>query len=307
MRKVAFSAFRRELKKEFIWKKDSRVAVLLEHSGYWQRISESFLRELVITCEVVYLEADSQEEAIWQKQLEKVRRWKIDGIIGIGSYEILQKACWLRNTFLEETVPILLFSGRDCWQMLEKDTLWIRNREGDTLYWGYQKENETDLLVFPDEVLHKKKSENGQIGLEILGGAIEKWKNGIEYLLTEENTLELDEKKRMLLEELAEPMRIRYGIPMEIGLYYGIIYLYRILSEEHKQKLCIRCKVKITEGIWQLEKIAHQVCAKELAGVVLSERDVFLLTKMAMEGIENLPLGQQLSWQQVELFYRELA
>lgn len=306
MRKVALSAFRRELKKEFYCKKDSRVAVLLEHSGHWWKLSDSFRHELAIACEVLYLEM-GLEEADWQKQMEEVRQWKPDEIVGIGGFEVLQRACWLRNTLSEETVPILLISGKDRWQMLEKELLWIRNQEGETVYWGYQRQQEKDFLVLPDEVFQKKKSDTGQNGLEVLGSAIEKWKNGIEYLLTEENTLELDEKKRTLLEELAEPMRIRYGIPMEIGLYYGILYVYRILSEEQKQELCNHCKVKIVEGCWHLEKMAHQVCAKELAGVVLSERDVFLLTQMAMEGIENLPIEQQLSWQQVELFYRELA
>ena len=306
MRKVAFSVFQKKFKKDVMLVKDSRVAVLLEHSGYWWKLSEHFRQELSVSCKVFYLEMD-YEKADWHNQTEKVCRWKPDVIVGIGGFEVLQRTCWLRNVLPGEMVPVLLFSGKDRWKLLEKESLWIRNQEGETIYWGYQREQENDLLVLTDEVVNQKESETEPRGIEMLGRAVAIWQRGIDNLLAEEQDLGWSEKKRTLLEELAEPLRIRYGIPMEIGIYYGVLYVYRQLTEKQKQRLCTYCKVKITEGCWHLEKIAHQVCTKELTGTILPVNDIFLLTQMAMEGIENLPPQQQLSWKQVETFYHQLC
>lgn len=300
MRKIVISSFQKNAKKEFMWKKDSRVAVLFEHSGYWMEGMEWYMQELSIFCEVYYGEGKKH----WQKKKEELYRWNPEGIVGIGSFETLQKACWLRNTLTDGNVPVILFSGKDRWQLLDKENLWIRKPDGSTVYWGYQKRNEKDLLVLPDAIFQKKKI---QTGWEALETAMKPWQKGMNQLLAEAAGMELMESTRTLLEELAEPMRICYGIPMEIGTYFAIMYLYRQLSEEQKRKLCTWCKVKIAEGCWQLEKKAHELCFRELSGVILPERDVFILTQMAMEGIENLPKEQQLSWQQVEQFYGELC
>ncbi len=305
MRKVAMETFQEKQDKSFIWKKDSRVAVLLEHSGHWWGILETLFQELAIDCEVRYYEVIA-DESVWDKQRQEIYQWEPEGLVGLGGFDVLQRVCWLHNTMVNESHRMWLVSGRDRWHLLEKDILWIRNRNGETVYWGYQRKSEQDLLILPDEIMNESDFKTEWRKWELLRRANAIWQKGLNELLVEKSTDE-EESGRTLLEELAEPMRILYGIPMEIGIYYGIMYLYRQLSMEQKKELCNHCGVELKQGIWCFEKQVLESCENELSCVCLSQRDIYHLTQMAMEGIENLPPNQQLSWQQVEDFYYELS
>lgn len=93
---------------------------------------------------------------------------------------------------------------------------------------------------------------------------------------------------RYVWEELAEPLRLRYGVPEWKGILLAVRYLYGDDSVE-----------------------IHSIfpAALEAYGQVLEEEiwipagDAKLLSAMALEGIEMLPQQEHLSWQQIKQFY----
>lgn len=309
MRRIDLESIQKIQKYCLAWKKGSRLAVLFERWGYWEELSEEFIEELSFYYDVMHLEEYQLENenlsiANWQQQKELLSQWKPDGLIGIGGFSLLQKTCWLRDSLEEPEIPILLFSGKDRWQAFFRETLWIRGRDGRTCYWGYRKQHEKDLLVLVEDFME----EDLQTVDHDLEQAIYQWKKLFWRFATEGNEEDGDhESKRDLCEELAEPLRVLYGIPMEIGSYFALLYLYRQLSSEKDRLFCQW--LELDEGCagWYLEGLAQRCCREEITGIVLPERDVPLLTEMAMEGIENYPLGQQIGWEQVEEFYRELC
>ena len=104
-------------------------------------------------------------------------------------------------------------------------------------------------------------------------------------------------------EELAEPLSILYGVPVEIGSYFALCYLYERLSEEQQQEMCHSLEIE-QPAHWYLESLAAQFRRNEITGIWLCEKDIWLFTQMAMEGMENYPRESLLSWRQVEDFYR---
>lgn len=310
MKRIDLESFEKILNCHLVWKKGSRLAVLFERRGYWGELSEDFLEELSFYYDVLFLEEhqlgnENISIESWQKQREQLNQWKPDGLIGMGGFSLLQKTCWLRESLEEAEIPILLFSGKDRWQAFFRETLWIRGIDGRTCYWGYRKQHEKDLMVLAEDFMEEHTLQTADHDLE---RTIYQWKKLFRRFAAEENEEDGDnESKRDLCEELAEPLRILYGIPMEIGNCFALLYLYRQLSAEQDRLFCQW--LELDEGCagWYLEELAQRCCREEITGIVLPERDVPLLTEMAMEGIENYPLGQQIGWEQVEEFYGELC
>lgn len=333
MKQVGWEFFQQNITEYFPWKKGSRVAVLLEPLGYREEKWEMMHRELALHYEWKYIEEEYKDEDGREKQsgqlgkersdqrfqnrIEMLSQWKPDGILGMGSFSYLQKVYWLRDHGSNGDVPLLLLSDGDRWQELCRDTLWIRGGDGRTFAWGYCKKNERDLLVLPED--RKQSEEQGQ------------WWDRTETKRRQSGTTDLfcerDVRGRTLVEELAEPLKILLDIPMIVGSYYALLYLYplltgeqrrglwKIVAEEMLMQICsgkegekrwktLSGQVEKEHADWWLEKTVQTVCPEAVRGVVIPEESVPMLTEMAMEGIENVPPEQQLGWQQVERFYR---
>lgn len=297
MRRLRAASFSCQWKKKLGWEQGSRVAVLLENRWNWDRLPEKFRENFIWYYDVLFLEADmgdiQQKPIEIQELTEKLLDWQPEALVAVGNFCLLQRILLLRAKTGMEEIPVLLFSDGDRWQSFFQDDLWIRGRDGETEYWGYVGQNERDALVI---------TEGGEFREDVpdaFAKELYRFRSSLQDVW-ESGTIERD-----LCYELAEPLRVLYGIPMETGSYFSLLYLYRLLSRQERERVCRLLGVRDAHADWRLEGLAKRYRRGEMFGILLSERDVPLLTQMAMEGIENYPVEMQPGWEQVEAFYRE--
>lgn len=293
MRRLEAASFSCQWKRKLGWRRGTRVVVLFEHRWDWERLPETFREKFIWHYDVLYMEIDTVGEAIWQmpeclqKYLELLQGMQPEGLAGIGGFAFLQWVVLLRERLGGKRIPMLLFSGRDRWWAFFREMLWVRGENGRTAYWGYVEGHKKDALVMV-------------AGGEFRDALPDDFEKEMERLWNA--MAEYD-----ICEELAEPLRILYGIPMEAGGYFALKYLYRQRTEREREEIGKRLGNVEGHLDWRLERLAHQYRRLEVTSVLLSGRDIPLLTEMAMEAIENCQLEWQASWRFVEGFYRELC
>lgn len=258
-------------------------------------------------------ESRQAEYSLWDKrQLREIQEWEPRLLVGVGDFHFLQEVCRLRQDLQEqpgrkqevEGISLVLFPVQDCQRMLSKKVLWIRDREGNTRCLRYLVREHQDMLVLPEQ--------RCSASLQSFRKLLDLWEKAFLQEFAELGDCpppegEAPVRERLLWEELAEPLFLRYGIPLWIGLYYAYLYLYRIAEKEVQQRLdSLLCDLEPRHADWLLEEAAEQYCSPAVEAVWLPKGDVELLAEMAMTGIEMLP-EQKLSWQQVKQFYRSLC
>ena len=263
---------------------DSHPAVLL-CPGYDIKKSEygTFFMEMQIRFPVISIP--------WGpvgKIAEKLTQNKIDRLLIYGSEWHMLQACRIRNILWEKAenerteVGLWLFcremeSGR----MLQKDSLWIRGTDGMTQYLGKMYDMEGDRLILSDARLSPQEKESQKV-VRLVEGSLCKNNN-------------IEERKRSLWEEMAQPLWLRYHIPETTCMVLALAYIGRKGSG----------RIKIRRNIWD-RLAAQEVYARK--NIWIPAGDVARLAEMAMAGIEMLPQQQQwLSWQQVYGFYHSLC
>lgn len=323
MRRLKAASFSDRWKRRLGWQREMRVVVLSGNRWEWELLPEKFRDTFIWHFEVSFLEIDDEKPG-WAAErlcscLETLRKWRAEALVAVGEFYLLQKVCLLREKLCGENgerVPVLLLSGKDRWQDFFGSMLWMRRASGETDYWGYMGSHERDALVMtqggefkdfvPDafewemDALRRALWEAGTVPGQTgsVGSAV--WEDGWGYCGI----------KRDICRELAEPLRVRYGIPMEIGSYFALLFLYRSLPEQKKRRIREhgeRLGIFGEHAGWQLERLAHQYRWDWVSGILIPGRDVPLLTQMAMEGIENHPVERQIGWEQVRAFYGELC
>ena len=299
MRRLRAASFSSQWKKRLGWKPGSRVVVLLENRWDWDCLPEKFRESFLWYHEVLFLEIDTggirQRPQMIREWMEKLSGLRLEALVGVGSFSLLQRVLLLREKLESEQIPVLLFSGRDRWQALFREDLWIRGSDGETEYWGYVGKHEMDALVMT------QKGEFCDDVPDAFAKELDRFRRAIQEVYGSGT----EETERDLCYELAEPLRVVCGIPMETGIYFSLLYLYRLLSTQEQEKACGLLGAGAERPDWKLEGMAQAYRREETAGILLSPQDVPLLTQMAMEGIENDPAGQQLGWESFDWVLRQ--
>lgn len=305
MRQQKAASFFRNWKKVLGWRRGCRIVVVLENRWEWDNLPGGFREDFIWYYEVLFLELEmgslQLKRELFKKDFRILLDWQPEVLVGVGGFCLLQRVCLLRDGLGSERTAVLLFSGRDRWQSFFRDALWIRGGNGQTEYWGYMEKNKQDVLVLMRE---------GELweGLtDRFAREIDKFCMAFRKVCAKSCGTECDSIERDICEELAEPLRVLYGIPIEIGRYFSLLYLYQLFSEWERKAVCRLLRIEEGHADWCLERLAQEYCGAEVDGILLPEQDVPMLTQMAMEGIENYPRRQQPGWEQVELFYRGLC
>lgn len=290
-------------------RKDSHITLLLEDSGDVLELASSDFRiAFALKYQVVVVPGNTSREEV----IEGLREWKPTYLAAMGGYHFLQQVCHLRQTLREEIdsgftgddLSLVLFLTRDCRSLLSKHLLWIRDGEGDVSCLEYFDWQLRDIIVLPD----RQFSGNHQRFEQVL----DDWEEVLCRLLLGQSgslptEVQIYGQSRFVWEELAEPLWLRYGIPMDIGLYHAFIFLYRISGEKLQRQFdAVLCEESCWHADWQLEKTAQEFHIGAVEAVWVPREDVKILTGMAMAGIEMLP-EQILSRQQVGYFYYSLC
>lgn len=325
MRRLKAASFSEQWKRSLGWQKETRVAVLFETRWDWEILPEHFRESFIWHFQVSFLEIEAGRQGRVEEQLnpcmETLREWRTEALVAIGEFYLLQKVCLLRERLHGENgerIPVLLLSGKDRWQDFFGNMLWMRGGNGETDYWGYVGGHEKDALVMTQDGEFQDFTPDAfEQGMDVLRSAF--WETDAVFGITGTEGREGEKTKRTyrycgmerdICRELAEPLRVLYGIPMETGSYFALLYLYRLLPEQRKKKICEYCgRFGISGGHagWQLERLADRYRRDWVSGILIPRGDVPVLTQMAMEGIENHPVERQIGWEQVSSFYGELC
>lgn len=290
-------------------KKDSRITLLLEDSG---DVLESVSNDFRIAFSLKYQVAVVHGNIDREDMIEELGKWKPAYLAAMGNYHFLQKVCHLRQTlcedvdssFGEDDLPLILFLTRDCRSLLAKRLLWIRDGDGEVSCLECFDWQQRDIVVLPDRRL--------SVNYRRFGRALDEWEEALYQILLGQNgsltaEVQICGQSRFVWEELAEPLWLRYGIPIDIGLYHAFLFLYRISGEEFQRQLdAVLCEESCWHADWHLEKTAQELYRGAAEAVWVPRGDVEILTGMAMAGIEMLP-EQILSRQQVGDFYYSLC
>ena len=124
---------------------------------------------------------------------------------------------------------------------------------------------------------------------------------------------------RYVWEELAEPLRLRYGVPELKWILLAIRYLYAdafgklrlIDAQRDTRPVSTPGELCLTDAPGKLRPVLPAVL--EAYGHAFEEElwipagDLRLLSSMALEGIEMLPQQENLSWQQIKQFYMKFV
>ena len=153
MKIITTEAFVKNWKSWVLERKGSHMAVLLccNDIYFTEAWHQKFLTELRLYCQV--------DRIPWQKNgnvAERLRQIKPEYVIAIGNIRMLQEVCWNRNQDIsgtgeyEKRPPVVFLSTEIMWeQMIKRELLWIRDRDGVTLYLGRAGWQEEDLVVIP--------------------------------------------------------------------------------------------------------------------------------------------------------------
>lgn len=320
MKRMAAETFARQWRSWIISKKDSRIAVLLRSDADMQRKGmESFFMDLRLNCQVDRLIWEDGETI--QKRLAESDP---DFVLASGGLQELQEICRMRSVWEQnrERMPEyqpwgLLFFAMEPVRELhwKREFVWIRDLEGQNGWRGRAGWRAEDQIVMP----------------KLMDPEREYWK---EIQRMEKTLINLpfmshrsrEEKRelRYVWEELAEPLRLRYGVPEWKGILLAIRYLYADASGDTRpinasgepcliDALGVTCPKNIPGELCltgaQGEPRLILPAALEAYAQALEEElwipagDTDLLSSMALEGIEMLPQQEHLSWQQIKQFY----
>lgn len=316
MKRIAAETFARQWRSWIISQKDSRVAVLLRSDADIKRKGlESFFMNLRLNCQVDRMLWEDAEAA--KKRLAET---DLDFVLAFGGVQQLQEICRMRSAGKENCGRM---QGELSWSLLffatepirdphwKRELVWIRDCEGRTCWSGKAGWKEEDRIIMPklmDPVNRRC------------------WKE-IQHL---ENTLiklpsmshrSREEKRelRYVWEELAEPLRLRYGVPEWKGILLAIRYLYAdafgklrlIDAQRDTRPVSTPGELCLTDAPGKLRPVLP--AALEAYGHAFEEElwipagDLRLLSSMALEGIEMLPQQEHLSWQQIKQFYMKFV
>lgn len=316
MKRIAAETFARQWRSWIISQKDSRAAVLLRSDADIKRKGlESFFMNLRLNCQVDRMLWEDAEAA--KKRLAET---DLDFVLAFGGVQQLQEICRMRSAGKENCGRM---QGELSWSLLffatepirdphwKRELVWIRDCEGRTCWSGKAGWKEEDWIIMPklmDPVNRRC------------------WKE-IQHL---ENTLiklpsmshrSREEKRelRYVWEELAEPLRLRYGVPEWKGILLAIRYLYAdafgklrlIDAQRDTRPVSTPGELCLTDAPGKLRPVLP--AALEAYGHAFEEElwipagDLRLLSSMALEGIEMLPQQEHLSWQQIKQFYMKFV
>lgn len=316
MKRIAAETFARQWRSWIISQKDSRAAVLLRSDADIKRKGlESFFMNLRLNCQVDRMLWEDAEAA--KKRLAET---DLDFVLAFGGVQQLQEICRMRSAGKENCGRM---QGELSWSLLffatepirdphwKRELVWIRDCEGRTCWSGKAGWKEEDRIIMPklmDPVNRRC------------------WKE-IQHL---ENTLiklpsmshrSREEKRelRYVWEELAEPLRLRYGVPEWKGILLAIRYLYAdafgklrlIDAQRDTRPVSTPGELCLTDAPGKLRPVLP--AALEAYGHAFEEElwipagDLRLLSSMALEGIEMLPQQEHLSWQQIKQFYMKFV
>ena len=154
MKIITTEAFAKDWKSWVHERKGSHMAVLLCCNDIYfteETWQQKLLTELRLYCQV--------DRIPWQKNgnvAEWLRQIRPEYVIAIGNLRMLQEICRGRNeeiSYKEEKKKrpsLIFFSTEVLWEeMIKREILWIRNRDGVTLYLGRTGWQEGDLIVIP--------------------------------------------------------------------------------------------------------------------------------------------------------------
>lgn len=268
-------------------RKGSHVAVLLRsnmldfNEKTWQ---QKFLTELRLYCQVDYVQWQGNRnmaEELWGMTPKEY-------LLVFGNFRMLQEICRRRNEGVSDNGQsakrpfILFFSTEILWEkMVNREFLWIRDRDGVTLYLGKTRWQDEDLVVLPS--VHGTMQKRFFTALS---------RNVTELVQCMPAGQEERTENRYLWEELAEPLWLRYGLPVWMGILLSVRYVdpgVRTRTGKQLEQILAGRKERPEEKLW------------------IPAEDVDLLVNMAMAGIEMLPQQERLSWQQIKEFYMKFS
>lgn len=316
MKRIAAETFARQWRSWIISQKDSRVAVLLRSDADIKRKGlESFFMNLRLNCQVDRMLWEDAEAA--KKRLAET---DLDFVLAFGGVQQLQEICRMRSAGKENCGRM---QGELSWSLLffatepirdphwKRELVWIRDCEGRTCWSGKAGWKEEDRIIMPKlmdpvnrrcwkEIQHL---ENTLIKLPSMSHRSREEKRELHYVW----------------EELAEPLRLRYGVPEWKGILLAIRYLYAdafgklrlIDAQRDTRPVSTPGELCLTDAPGKLRPVLP--AALEAYGHAFEEElwipagDLRLLSSMALEGIEMLPQQEHLSWQQIKQFYMKFV
>lgn len=316
MKRIAAETFARQWRSWIISQKDSRAAVLLRSDADIKRKGlESFFMNLRLNCQVDRMLWEDAEAA--KKRLTET---DLDFVLAFGGVQQLQEICRMRSAGKENCGRM---QGELSWSLLffatepirdphwKRELVWIRDCEGRTCWSGKAGWKEEDRIIMPKlmdpvnrrcwkEIQHL---ENTLIKLPSMSHRSREEKRELHYIW----------------EELAEPLRLRYGVPEWKGILLAIRYLYAdafgklrlIDAQRDTRPVSTPGELCLTDAPGKLRPVLP--AALEAYGHAFEEElwipagDLRLLSSMALEGIEMLPQQEHLSWQQIKQFYMKFV
>lgn len=316
MKRIAAETFARQWRSWIISQKDSRAAVLLRSDADIKRKGlESFFMNLRLNCQVDRMLWEDAEAA--KKRLAET---DLDFVLAFGGVQQLQEICRMRSAGKENCGRM---QGELSWSLLffatepirdphwKRELVWIRDCEGRTCWSGKAGWKEEDRIIMPKlmdpvnrrcwkEIQHL---ENTLIKLPSMSHRSREEKRELHYVW----------------EELAEPLRLRYGVPEWKGILLAIRYLYAdafgklrlIDAQRDTRPVSTPGELCLTDAPGKLRPVLP--AALEAYGHAFEEElwipagDLRLLSSMALEGIEMLPQQEHLSWQQIKQFYMKFV
>ena len=276
---------------------------------------ESFFMNLRLNCQVDRMLWEDAEAA--KKRLAET---DLDFVLAFGGVQQLQEICRMRSAGKENCQRM---QGELSWNLLffatepirdphwKRELVWIRDCEGRTCWSGKAGWKEEDRIIMPKlmdpvnrrcwkEIQHL---ENTLIKLPSMSHRSREEKRELHYVW----------------EELAEPLRLRYGVPEWKGILLAIRYLYAdafgklrlIDAQRDNRPVSTPGELCLTDAPGKLRPVLP--AALEAYGHAFEEElwipagDLRLLSSMALEGIEMLPQQEHLSWQQIKQFYMKFV
>lgn len=276
---------------------------------------ESFFMNLRLNCQVDRMLWEDAEAA--KKRLTET---DLDFVLAFGGVQQLQEICRMRSAGKENCQRM---QGELSWSLLffatepirdphwKRELVWIRDCEGRTCWSGKAGWKEEDRIIMPKlmdpvnrrcwkEIQHL---ENTLIKLPSMSHRSREEKRELHYVW----------------EELAEPLRLRYGVPEWKGILLAIRYLYAeafgklrlIDAQRDTRPVSTPGELCLTDAPGKLRPVLP--AALEVYGHAFEEElwipagDLRLLSSMALEGIEMLPQQEHLSWQQIKQFYMKFV
>lgn len=294
MRLITMETFAKHWRLWIDKRKGSRVAVLLRWSidSFENKRQQKFMTELRLECQVKCVQ--------WQRSMnvsEWLEQTEPEYLLVFGDIHMLQDICRSRNDWRiwredrerrGRDISIVFFSTELLWKdMVRSELLWIREADGTTVYLGKNGWREEDTAVTP--MVYEARQKRVLAALSRYTG---EWKERSPM-----NHRSSEEKKQMryLWHEMAEPLWLRYGVPLWVGILLAVCFLRSLETPEYNKKAVQDPDILQAEN----ERLRRSIWVP--AG------DVGVLVNMAMAGIEMLPRQERLSWQQVKEFYMQLC